>query len=130
MICACPTGQQRIVEKGEDVAILLFTRCDCGPNALTPAHTGITACALSDPAINHAMTNLTFRAVVGRLHSRVCQETEISLGGFAFKPSRQRFRKRMVRRPSHSLQEVVLDPVHASRKPGLRQLVATMQCFE
>ena len=130
MILACPVGQQRIVEECEDIAVLFFACGDGCPNALTPAHVGIATRALSDSAVNHGMTNLTLRTIVGRLNGRVRQKAKISLGGSAFESPCQVFRKLMARRSSHSLQKVLLDPAHSFCRPGIRPFVATTQRFE
>ncbi len=116
------------MNKVKHISVLFFAGGNSCPNAFAQAHAGLSACALRNTPVDYGMTNPALCAVIGRLHFRVDQKTEVIIRGLALEPFGQFPGQWMVRRPSHSFQKTMLDMLHISSKALSRQLVTAMQC--
>ena len=120
-------SSDRFMDKIKDILVLLFTRCDCRPDSLAPAHAGLAASTLCDPSINHHGAHLTFRTIIRRLDARFRQKSEIIGCRIALKPFGQLFRQLMIRRSSHLLQKAGFNTFHRTYPTGGGQYVSPMQ---
>lgn len=98
-------SNHRFMNKIKDILVVLFTRCNRRPDTLAPAHTGLTACALRDPSVNHDRPNLTFCTIIRRFDTRFRQKSEVIHGRITFEPFGQLFGQLMIRRFSHLFQK-------------------------
>src|SRR6056297_1030427 len=114
----------------ENILFLFFAGSDYRPDTLAPAHSGIAAGTLCDPAVNDGMTNLPFGTIISRLNVRFRQETKICFRRTALESPSQFLSKFMVRRLPHFAQKSSLDPFHTPCKAGLGQFITAMQRSE
>ena len=118
------------MDKIKDISLLFFICGYRSPDALAPAHTGISTSALRYPPVYHNRTNLSFSLIVRRLKFRLAQKSEIIISSIALEPPGQRFGKFMIRWPSHSFQKTGFDSFHRAGKTSISKHISAVQCVK
>ena len=72
-------GYNRVVKKREYAALLLLAGGNRRPHPLVVSHSRFTACALRNPSVDDAVTDLLFAMIVRRLYHFGEHETKVIL---------------------------------------------------